>query len=103
MTVFELVEILSTADPKAKVSFLPRGADTEDAAEIVAVAMSGQVWVRRTSTDERREYITPHVGEHGNDPDTGRESTESEPVSVVILSTDEDFLFKAVVKKLMLG
>lgn len=79
MTVFELVEILSTADPKAKVSFLPRGADTEDAAEIVAVAMSGQVWVRRTSTDERREYITPHVGEHGNDPDTGARALNRNP------------------------
>ena len=38
-TVFELLEILRTADLKAKVAFLPGGTDTEDAEEIVAVAM----------------------------------------------------------------
>jgi len=65
---------------------------------------TNQVWVRRGLADKGRESATPHLirQDYGGDA-SGHERTESEPkpASVVILSADEDFLFKAIGKKLM--
>ena len=106
MTVVELIEILREADPLARVAFMAGGFDADHAEEIVAVATPSQIWVRRGLPDKGRESGTPHAirQDYGDDA-SGHEraESESEPASVVILSTDEDFLFKAIVKKLMLG
>jgi hypothetical protein len=63
-----------------------------------------QFWVRHGLSDEGPESATPHLirQDYGDDA-SGHERTDSEPkpASVVILSADEDFLFKAIVKELM--
>ncbi|MFM0350684.1 hypothetical protein [Paraburkholderia sp. RL17-347-BIC-D] len=103
MTASELIEILREVDPKSRVVFLAGGLHAEVAEEIVAVATPEWVWVRGSFSDEECEDETQHASEQGADSGTRRERFESKPVSIVLLSTDEDFLFKAIVKKLMLG
>jgi hypothetical protein len=103
MTVFELIEILSEVNPTARVTVLAGGLDAQVAEEVVAVATPQQVWVRRSVSDKAREIETQTASKRESDSHTAGESAESEPVSVVILSADEDFLFKAIVRNLMLG
>ncbi|REG52093.1 hypothetical protein B0G80_8609 [Paraburkholderia sp. BL6669N2] len=104
MTVFELIEILSEVDPKSRVTFLAGGHDAQVAEEIVAVATPDYVWVMHGKSDKKEgEADIHHADKQADGSDAARASTESEAVSVVILSTDEDFLFKAIVRRLMLG
>lgn len=103
MTVFELIEILSEVDPEARVTVLAGGPHAQVAEEVVTVATPHQVWVRRGVSDKECEIETQTVSKRESDSHTASESAQSEPVAVVILSADEDFLFKAIVRNLMLG
>ena len=92
MTVSELVERLGTADPMATVVFLPWGADEDEVEEVDAVAIPGRMWTRESFTMSGREYETFHEG--GSRTDLGPEckNVVEQPVSVVILCADVDFL-----------
>jgi len=65
--------------------------DTQVAREIVAVATSDRVWVKRGKSGEKSEADARHADKHFVSSDADTAGTESEAVPVVILSTVEDF------------
>jgi hypothetical protein len=98
MTVFELIEV----DPKSRVTFLAGGLNTQVAEEIVAVATPERLWMKHSKSDKKVEADTHHADRHAVRSDATRASTESGAASVVILSTGEEFLCKAIVRRLKL-
>lgn len=103
MTVSDLIEILSGVNPKSRIVLLAGGVDVEVAEEVVAVATPDQLWVRSGNADKELELGTPQSDKQPKDCEDHRATGESETVSVVILAADEDFLFKAILRKLMSG
>jgi hypothetical protein len=92
VTVFELVEILQTADQQATVVFLPWGADEDEVEEVKAVAVPERQWTRETFTAKGREYMTLYPGGPRTDLGPECENVVDESVSVVVLSVDNEFL-----------
>ena len=92
MTVIELMTILRSADPLAKVAFLPWGADEDEAEEVDAVCVPAIAWTRETYSWMGRKYKTLHQDEPRTDLPPEYENVAIETVSIVILSVDADFL-----------
>jgi len=92
MTVFELVKILRTADPRATVAFLPWGADEDEVEEVDAVVVPRRMWTRETFNSSGREYKTLHEGAARTDLGPECKNVVQQSVSVVILCVDTDFL-----------
>jgi hypothetical protein len=92
MTVVQLMEILCTADPLARVAFLPWGADEDELEEVDAVHLPRMAWTRESYRWKGQEYNTLHREGPCADLPPGSENAVVESVSVVILSVDADFL-----------
>ena len=92
MTVVELMEILRAADPIAKVTFLPWGADEDEVEEVNAVRVPERKWTCETYSWKGQEYKSFHQEGPCTDLPSGYKDVVVEYVSVVILSVDTEFL-----------
>lgn len=92
MTVSELIEQLRTADPDARVVFLPFGADEDELEDVGVVEVFAAPWTieRRHRDGSADEFLYSGSPQHmGSD---SSERVEYEPVKVVVLSIDQEFL-----------
>jgi hypothetical protein len=92
MTVAELMEILRTADPLAKVAFLGWDADEDEVEEVDAVRVPGKRWTQETYSWKGQQYKALHQEGPCTDLPSGCKNVVVEYVSVVILSVDTEFL-----------
>ncbi|AME23747.1 hypothetical protein AXG89_07680 [Burkholderia sp. PAMC 26561] len=92
VTVVDLMKILRTAEPLARVTFLPWGADEDGVEEVDAVRVPERKWIRETYFWKGQECKALHQEGPCTDLPLGSENAVVESVSVVILSVDVDFL-----------
>jgi len=92
VTVSELVERLRAADPAATVAFLAWGADEDEVEEVDAVVVPRRMWMRETFNSSGREYKILHEGVSRTDLGPECKNVVQQPVSVVILCVDTEFL-----------
>jgi hypothetical protein len=89
MKVSELLELLRSTDPEARVMFMPPGGDEQDAQEVRNIFSSDVRWTHESGVDKGRQYEFLYMGEPHRELRTDCENVTYERVMVVLLAADE--------------